>query len=407
MTISRSLTYGIVLNIISLMIYFYVVCLMGFPGVLDKTLLIDVDSQEYLEVGNWLFGVSDTQATAIRPFLYPALLKLSSSISFPYGIWFLQWIFWTATINLVFFSCRAMVNNTVFSFLAAVLVSINVSLISFTLYALAEITATLLLSVYGFVLLKYYRAYATQRVFLIIVLISSLLTVVKPVYSLLLWCVLILYPLSPVKKYFAGKWYILLFIAVLSPVFTQLAIMKIKHNTVGISCVGEINIKVYYFPAVYAQAHHIDFPAAREAVKNCSRADDVLSFVLTHKKLCAVEYVRIIISNIDTSSPYVDYPGAHTFLPYYVRVTNRVYFYLHLIMFLPVVICCIRSFVNFRPESVMYLGLASPVYLLIFTSGICFMDGDRIIIPMLPLSVMLYGFTFFKIAQWSRKNEAI
>lgn len=374
--------------------YFFIVLSFSYLNNLNDTMFwSSSDSISYRAVGNWLFGIEDTEFTIIRPFFYPLILNLSRSFASIYGIWCYQFLLWISSGLLLYYSIKTITNNIILSVIGVFIFAGNLTLLLLTLHALTEVTVTFLLTIL-IVLLLNKQKYEVDKYWSLVIFIVSLLTVTKPVYIALLFIVLTYR--MPVFILNIGnqkdKLKLLVYIALaLCPVLIQLCIMKVKHDQFSISRIGTITGKRYYFAKVYGDANNMTVRQARKHT-NLFDQKDMLKYLLIHYKTSLRAYLSILKSNFWTGSNFINYPNKHTGLSIYMIITNKMYIFFHLLM-TPILLRVSAILFNKKQWADLetILCLMIPMYIIILTSGITFWQGDRIILPSLPLWLVLYS----------------
>lgn len=385
----------LVVFLVSVFIYFMTVLPFGYFRLKD-TMFWASDSHMYRAVGNWICGIGQTNATLLRPFFYPLFLNISRSFGGVYGIWFFQFLLWILGGLLVYQSVKSSTGSVVLAFIGSFIYASNITLILLTLHALTEVMTTFLLAVLVFLVVNVQKR---QEIYYwpLVIFVSSLLTVTKPVYAFLLGGVL-LYRLGfsafvisrnkMQKKHYLVLLYV---IFALLPVILQLSIMKIKHNRFAISFIGSRTIRLYYLPKVYGTVNHISVMEARKYVAAFDKTE-AIKYVLKHYKVSLSVYFETILGNLRTKSNFVKYPRKQVLLDRYMREVNKIYYYLHLLMVIPLLLMVVFLTKKKRWRDLETIGLLSgTLYLIIFTSGITFWQGDRIVLPVLPVWITLYS----------------
>lgn len=373
--------------------YFSIVLSFDYLQNLSHTMYWSPDSRTYRAVGDWLFGIENTNATIIRPFFYPLMMNLSRSFAGIYGIWCYQFLLWILSSVLLYQAIKKVTNNMVLAIAGVFIFASNLTLLILTLHALAEVTVTFLITIL-IALIVNKQKYEVVYYWLLVIFTVSLLTVTKPVYMTLL-LVLLIYLIPVViidTKKRKRKLRFLVYIALaLSPVLVQLSIMQVKHNEFTISKVGSMTAKSYFLAAVYGEVNEITVHRAREHISSFDQ-NETFGYLYENYEASLNVYFRTVRGNIWGESSFINHPNKHTHLYNYMKIINEAYFHLHFLMMLPSVIVLIglfkkRSLVNLE----IVLCLMIPMYLIILSSGISFWQGDRLVVPSVPLWIMLYS----------------
>ena len=377
-------------------IYFLIVISFDYLH-LNETMFWAPDSLTYRAVGNWIFGIENTEKTISRPFFYPLMLNLSRSFGGIYGIWIYQFLIWLLSGILLYHSIKKATNNIKLSIIGILIFSSNLTLMFLTLHALTEVTVTFLLTllIYVYCIKKSYKV--THFWFLIIFIIS-LLTVTKPVYIYLLYSVLLYRIIVLILNFTKSRYKLILVIYTvlsLSPVIVQFSIMKVKHNEFIISKIGFYTAQDYYLPNVYSEVNNVNIDEARKHVSSFN-GNEMVKYLITHYKASIYTYFKDIVENFLKGSGFTDLPHKQTLLTTYMKIINKVYFLIHVLMILPCIIV-LRSLVKKRDwdnlEIVLFLVVV--FIIIIFSSGVTFGQGDRILLPSLPIWITLYSLVLY------------
>ena len=372
--------------------YFSIV--LSFDGIhnLSDTMFLTLDSRAYRAVGNWLFGIENTNQTIVRPFFYPLMLNLSRSFAGIYGIWCYQFLLWILSGVLLYQSIKKATNSIALSLGGVFIFASNLTLVLLTLHALTEVTVTFLLTILILLIINKQK-YKDCHYWLLVIFIVSLLTVTKPLFTILLFAVLVYRIPVLILNIRKGKYKLRLlgYVALaLCPVLVQLSIMEVKHNEFAVSQIGGITAKEYYFASLYGAVNNISVDQAREQIRSFDQKE-MLVCLSNHYEASFHTYYEILTENDKMRSQYVNYPNPHPHLSNYMETINKVYFRLHVLMILPSVIVLIVLFKRRHwIDLEMVLSLMFPISLIVLLSGITYWQGDRIVLPSLPLWIMLY-----------------
>ena len=404
--------------LILLMTIFYVgiVVFCDFAPHVQETMFKAADSKSYKAVGDWIFGFQSTSATIIRPFFYPLLLNVSRSFAGVYGIWFVQFLLWLLAGILIFCSLQKMTNNKYFACIGVIIFTTNITLILLTLRALTEVTATCLLAI-ALALIVHKERFTSSLYWLLLLFIADLLTVTKPVYFPIVFLLLVyqgyrLIMMFRHERYYGGSTsqyrkrnlkYVIFCMLALSPVLIQLTIMQTRHHTFAISKIGGITAKQYAFAKLYGELHDLSIKEARTQINPMNR-HDMLTYVATHFPNALKLWAETILyDNLKTRSDFTNFPFPHPFLFRYMEIVNASYFYCHAVMILPVIFTVLLSIKRRRYDILeMLFSLLCPILLVILTSGLTFFQGDRIVLPILPLWLALYLFVLSKLNRYRK-----
>jgi len=289
---------------------------------------------------------------------------------------------------------KKIVRNPVVAYVAIFVFATNVTLLILTLHALTEVTVVFLLTLYA--ALTVHKADLSDFCYWFpIIFLSSLLAVTKPLYIILVAGILLYKFPSFVAKFlkreYSPVWVVYLLLA-LSPVFIQLAIMKTKHDSFSISRIGELTTRNWYFSAVYSAINDLSWQQARDEVQDFSPSD-MMQFLTNHPTVAIRKFGTIIVNqNLKTGSNFVGFPTKHARLGKYQYEVNSWYYRAHRIMFWIFPVILVILIIAKQWSEVEKAGLlAFPFALIVFTSGVSFWQGDRLVLPSLPLWITLYS----------------
>ncbi len=401
--------------------YFTLSITLGYIQNIHQTMFWASDSRSYRAVGewllslghrdptrwcqdvkpvgctNWLSGLGSSDATLVRPFFYPFIIVLAHTLGGVYGIWVVQFVLWLASGILLYSLLKKVSRNIFITFCGTFLFAGNLTLIILTFHALTEVLTTFLLSVLAALIVNK-KSFSEEKFWLFVIFVASLLTVTKPVYMILLLITLSYQPIRLLwtRKRPNPRSIMYLFLA-LSPVLFQIGIMKARHNLFSISKIGSFTTKYYYASRVYGKVEGMSVREARMSVRSFSMRD-IFAYLIHNSQVSLSIYLEDIKENILTKSNFID-PKKHLISFYYMKALNKIYYQLHLVMlplvFILSVILIIKYKQNkyFRERLEQILYLLFPFLLTLMTSGITFWQGDRIILPSLPLWIILYTLT--------------
>lgn len=396
----------ITLSVLLVTIYLLIILSFNYFD-LSKTMFWAPDTYTYQAVGNWLFGIENTNKTISRPFFYPLVLNLSRSFGGVYGIWMIQVVFWVSSGLILYHSIKKVTNKFSLSLIGLIIFASNLTLMLLTLHALTEVTVTLLTTTLLALIVNKEKFKETNYWFLIILNVS-ILTVTKPVYVYVLYIVLLyripIIVIAIIKKKLKLKFLLYIFLA-LFPVLIQLSIMKVKHNEFTISKIGIFTLQDYFLLRVYREVNNISLLEAREHINTFSQ-DEMFEYFTKHLDATIKTYFLTVTENLLKGSAFTDHPMRHPKLTLCMKIINKVYFVIHILFILPTIMILFRFFITRNWEDFeKIISLLVPILIIIFTSGITWGQGDRIVLPSLPLWIALYLMIVSVILQIIRKKK--
>lgn len=401
----RSALWLIAINTIAITFYFFIVLKLGFPESLRETTFYGLDSNEYMAMGEWIFGNPAVSCSDTRPFLFPALIKLFSIFGGELGIWFMHFSLWLVSLNLVFLSIKKML-NAYWAAVAFCVMLINLSFIIYTMHALTEIVTIFLLSYFVWFSTSWHNRTNEPGFWCRLIFITSLAAVVKPLFSVALYLVLLCFIIFLIRKrtLFKRRTFFLLAISLL-PVIIQLSIMGVQFGKFTISTIGSVGVRNYFYAKYFADINNIPFPldgGPTEKDRNYVLSQiDSLSVTDIGKSLSEYPgtalktYLNILHLNFNYECTIIDW-NKYTELAVWTLKTNKNYLKLHMVMLflLPLTIYLYRK----NKDFIIYSSLLLiPLLIIISSSGINYWQGDRYLLVGLPLWSALYTFTLLKL----------
>ena len=373
----------ILINLIWLVIYLSV--LHQYSWAVEAIAFSTPDSKSYLQVGEYFLGGKATNSTLYRPFLYPVILKLLLVPGKIYALLVFQAILWLLTLNLLFYSCKEVFQNSILAATIATIFGLNISFMVLTMHALTEVVATFGLSAYVFFVVKNRSQGLTEKFLLGCLMIFSLLTVVKPLYCLMIPPVLgaILYKWKDFQyKRMMPKVFIILI-----PVFIQLGVVFFLHDEITISKIGHSTIRTNFIANGYATMHGHKLHEAQVQINKFS--DDEIYRLLSNNKLHFVKsYFQNLGEHLNGHPSYVNIPKNMPALSVFMARYNRITFWAHLFFSPVLLVYFLTKF--YRSDLLLVFSLSLPWLLIALTSGISINQGDRLVLPGLPLCFVLY-----------------
>jgi hypothetical protein len=363
------------------------------------------DATAYRAVADWMLGISSATPEALRyrPFFYPLLLNLLRLAGGDHAIWLGQYGLWWATGILLYRSIRRSTANPSLALAGTMVYSANLTVLLLTMHALAETTACFLLAVWVGLLMNRESA-NSMRQGLVLVLLTSLLTVTKPVYQFLLVasCLDLLarwhaqprrlrWGLLREKSRPCGRWVpVIGLLLAISPVLVQIGIMKIHFGTFSVSEKGPQTFKRYFIPLLYGMNNRLSVNDARQTTSDFTTRQSI-QYTVQHIELAGYVWLRTIRENLIARPHITDFPTPHPRLTSFMAHYNIVAYHLHLIMLLPVVSLLIwavyrKEYIEARQIALLSFAVAT----VLGTAGISFWQADRIVAPVLPVWIALY-----------------
>lgn len=378
-----------------ILIYFLITLSFGYLQNLETIIYKSPDTTTYKAVGDWIWGEGDTIYTISRPFLYPFILKLALILGGIYGVWIMQFLFWLIAGILIYKSISLITSSKILKTSAVIIYSTNFTLMLITLHALTESLSVFLISILVYFFVKQLYTKDNKYLWGIIILVTSLLTIIKPTFQYILVLILlyrfIIIIKNPKNSYNLIKRFVLVIILI-SPVIIQLSIMVHKHDEFTISKIGINTFQKYFLTRVYSEINDISLSQSREILITYDKKQ-MFEFLINNLSTSLYVFSKDILENLLRGSSYTDIPNKNIFLTLFMKIINKIYFLLHLIILLPFYKVLKNGFKNNNWENVkLIFYLSLPFLFLIITSGITWGQGDRILSPTLPIWLVLYTF---------------
>ncbi|MBK8612317.1 MAG: hypothetical protein IPN85_02340 [Flavobacteriales bacterium] len=383
-------------GMVAMLFYASLACALDYP-VTEAFMFFSADARDYREVGDWLLHGTATDATLLRPYLYPVVRAVASALGGAVGVWAMQAMAWLVCVICVHLAVLTVTGRRWLAWVVSTMLMLNLSLFALTYHALTEVFTAMLLSVLMLFLAGNIDRWARPRFFCSIVLQLALLSLVRPVFfPLLLVWLFVCGPLLYYQAFKATPKALFLLVLTLLPVVPQLVIMRTKHDHLGISTVGESAFRNYLFAEGYGKVNGLSFSNARVAVQDLS-GSEMRRFLGEHARTFIGLYGTHLERNIyrpDGVSlelvPKYEHPRARLFM----MRTNKVYTVLHVLAFLPcswLFIMMIRR--GDKGHAVLW-GMAMVVtWFILLTCGISFWQRDRLVVPVVPVFLILYMIT--------------
>lgn len=377
------------LNIILISFYFLVISNVKYD-ISEATMFFAPDARQYLNTSTEFFDFSAQGDSLTRPFFYPLIILLTQQIFGVISLWFFQFLCWILSINLLFISIRKLSKYRIISWMALMLVTINVSFIVFTLNGLTEILTVFLLSCMIYKLAGGSLENSKGSTFNLGLM--ALLTVTRPVffYPFIGYLIYHIYRFLIKDKISLNK-LLFLFVAV-APVLFQLTLMKVKYDKFKISDIDTITLNDYLLAQTVREIKPgIEYDASIHEAREIA---DKKEFIWENKGLI----LKLFIQNINESLE--GYPSLF-FIKEYEQVkvgklmamVNKIYYWLHFLFFIPIIISVFWLYKKEKGSKGIVIFLYAVFLYSVFTCGITFFQGDRILMGGLTLWIFVYAIT--------------
>lgn len=392
-----SQNYDYLIIVVGLVIiYFLITIPLGYFQSINSTMFWASDAQSYRSVADWIIGNNNSTNVLVRPVLYPLIIMIGRAIGNNYGIWGLQFLMWIISGLILYRTLKTTIRNNYLIALGLILYTGNITLMLLTLHALTEVTVILLITIL-IAWINNNKAVEQNRFWLLVLFIMSLLVLLKPLF-ISIWLIVLLYRIvafiyDRIRRHVSWKYFVFMVIAIL-PILVQLSLLKIKFNQFTVSNIGAITLKNYLFSRVYGDLHMESVEKARSDTINFSQKE-IYEYLFTHFGKTIESYIWNLCNNFLSGSNIVNYPKPNKYLFFYMRLLNIGYFIIHVLMIPISIIAAVQLFKK-RSWNKFYIiiSLMFLLFVIFASSGITFWQGDRIILPGLPIWIILYCIVF-------------
>lgn len=381
------------------MFYFYVLHKLGSVDFIRDSLFSTEDSLEYRSYADWLSGSGEFSSPK-RTFFYPLLILVSSGLFGYLGIWILQFFFWLAGCILVYSAALRFTKHTGIAVLAFVITASNISLVVYTAHVLTEIATFFLLTLFMYLLSFGYKDYKNPLIWSGLIFTISVLAAIRPVYQIIWYFWMVVSMVLIIKSLIRKPLFILLLLLATSPVLIQKAINKIEHGTYSSTSIADINLRYYFYRKVkftveaapgqtfnaLPDSVHTELKAQAKAVENT----EVIGYLLNHPLAAMAVYWDNLSENLKAGNPYIDQKANRSLYKWTENINNNFIFYIHLLMTLLWMYYVAVHFRKKNKESHFIFISGLVLFYTLYTSGITYWAGDRLVIPAIAVWSVLY-----------------
>jgi len=136
----------------------------------------------------------------------------------------------------------------------------------------------------------------------------------------------------------------------------------------------------------------ITWEEAQFKAEHCSR-DEIKTILSGNKMAFATIFLHNLKDNIDSNPTFLSYPIGFEnplFVQYMTKV-NHYYYKIHAFFFILVLLCFYLAFRNKEKNVLILTGVTAVIgYYILLTSSISAFQGDRLVLPALPVFILLY-----------------
>lgn len=354
------------------------------------------DAKSYVNVGQWLVGNREFDDIhyhlSVRPFLYPIIVLVTTSLGGFKLLWICQSIFWIATVLIVFKTVKILAGR-IFAWVAVVLFFLNVSIIPATFHALTEVVILMLFSYLFYLVVKYRFKLLEVRTFHKVLLVLVIMTLIKPVFFLPTLAILILGVVIHIKNYLNSLKTFRVLIFILLPMLVQVSFIKYNFGSVNVSEIGGHTVKNYIIAQSYNKLHpEASLTEARKTIVNMND-EEYHSWLYDNYPTVFESFTKNLEDNLYTYPVFFATPEALASESHmnYMWSFFTILYKLHKFMLLIIIpLMVLVFFMVKREEGIVYLfGVLFLLYF-ILTTGVSFWQGDRLVLPSWGLTVVLY-----------------
>ncbi|MDF2437953.1 MAG: hypothetical protein K0Q95_2329 [Bacteroidota bacterium] len=390
----------IILNAAAILIYFIVLLNLNI-GINNEIFFSTPDALTFRDVSNFLLNDQPADhSVLIRPFFYPLLITLFYKPFGVFGLWSVHFVFWIASLNLLFLSIRKTTGSRILSFTGAIIMSLNLTLITLTLHAISEVSTIFLLSITLYFLTNKIEERRTLNFFHTIFFCLALLSVLKPLFfPFLLLLTFIILPLFYLRAYLKKPAKLLILMLLSLPVVFQLSIMKVNFNMLKVSDIDRDTFRDYIFAQGYSKINNLSRNETLEKVKDYQKPD-IFAYMARHKSVFIDVYLENLKDNCNGKPGFLSYPKEFEHVPFrdFMVVTNSYYSSVYKILWCPALLMSILFLRRKRyPELILVFSSTIVIYYILLTSGISAWQDDRLAITTLPLWLFLLAFIIFSL----------
>lgn len=353
------------------------------------------DSKTYLEVAHWMQGEEVSSFTHFslerRPFLYPIIVLISTSIAGVWGLWFVQLCMYLLSSLLVVKTVKLFAPKYI-AYIALFLFSLNLALIPATMYALTELSVLCLFIVLFYFVFKAIKEGVDWKKILKVLLVLVALTLIKPVfyYPTLAFIIIAgIYGWKKLGKHKGLAWKASLIVL---PLVIQVGFIKTHFGSWNVSTIGTYTLDQYLYAQGYRSLHkELSLEEARTEIAKMSTTEK-RTWIAANKTILLSHFTMNVKYNISTYSPFFLLPIEikHPFFHAYMQEFNLYWFkILKRWLFLLLPLLMLIFFVKSRLEFWLVTGLSLLLVYYFFTTGISFNQGDRLVISAYASSLIL------------------
>ena len=389
------------------------------------------DSATYLDVGKWLLKeISFNEAKesiAIRPFFYPLIVATLERIH-PLSLAIFQFILWQSQILIVYCFSVKLTKSRYVSIIFALISAIIISSICISLHALTETLASFLIA-FSILALACYIYKKKYRYIVLHLLALSLCSVTRPsiIYTYFFSSAVIIFFLK--KRYIVT---ILIIMLTLVPIFTQCYIIKNKFNSFKISFVDILTINDYFLSRFELYKKNIERDVNRNfyirKVRDVRRMyisnvitqegysgaakkvkKDIVDNISKYHVEFFKQFLDLILENSTQASSFVNDNRILYFATLFQSKLLMTINIISALLFLLTIAAIKNKSVMIDGYTMFSLPVLFCIYFTYLSIGVTFWQGDRFLIPIYNMSIMLFVYqtvSFLTLLRNLRENSS-
>ncbi|MBI3501619.1 MAG: hypothetical protein HY063_07480 [Bacteroidetes bacterium] len=404
------------LSAIATIFYFYILYELGGIDFIKNSLFSTGDSLEYKEYADWLSGKID-YCNPYRTFFYPLIILISTKLLGFYGTWIFQFLFWISGSIFIFKTALRITGRKDLATVSFLFAVSNISLIVYTAHALTEVAAFFFLTLFMYLLSMAHKKNQKPVLCLSLTIIISVLATIRPVFQICWYFWLIAFFIINYKSIIRHPLQIFLIIIASSPVIIQKAINKTKHNTFSSTEIGDYNLRYYFYKKVnffvtdtfnqsYNELPDSIHAGLKEKASQLSNAE-IVSYLFFHPCETIEVYWDNITENLKQGNPYIDRKTNYSLSKWTENTNHNFIFYIHLIMTFLWIYYLIKNFSKSNLESHFIFLSGLMLFYILYSSGITYWAGDRLVVYVAAVWSVLYPFLIFQLALKNKQLKKV
>jgi hypothetical protein len=237
---------------------------------------------------------------------------------------------------------------------------------------------------------------------LAIVFLFALLTVTKPLFLYPFLLSIIIGLIIHFKLFFSNPKHLFTLLLSVSPVLLQCTAMQWKYDKFIISTIDKLTFNRYILAQGIREVDHIkDVEASQQIAEKMTR-EEKFNYMWNHSDTYLELYFMNLKDNITGYGSNIILPNQSNYKHYNNFATyynNKIYsiFYVFLIVFAFLFLIDLFSRKIYFYWKQLLFGLM--LYYIIFSSGISFWQGDRLVLSAIPIWIVFYTLILVRIKE--------